>query len=50
MTRQDIKYLETVSCPALTQKKVTVRCGQPLQLEVVLQPQELSLLHIFYRE
>lgn len=51
LSRNDVKYLEAVSTPAMRQSTITIREPQePIHLELTLQPQELSLLHIYYRE
>ena len=49
--RKDVKYLDAVSTPALAQNSVTLsRESGAIELEVILRPQELSLLHIFRKE
>lgn len=51
LTRQDVKYLEAVSHPKLTQEKVSVgKREDKIGIEVVMEPQELVLIHIFHRE
>ncbi len=50
LSRQDVKYLDAMSTPALSQSTVTIGNGASLSLEVVMEPQELSLLHIFRKE
>jgi len=50
LSRQDVKYLDAMSTPAFSQSTVTIGNGASLSLEVVMEPQELSLLHIFRKE
>lgn len=51
LSRQDVKYLDAVSTPALEQKTVELQKGHDsLRIEVEMQPQELSLIHVFRKE
>lgn len=51
LSRQDVKYLNAVSTPALTQESVEVRKeGDPLHIEIEMKPQEVSLLRISRKE
>lgn len=51
LTREDVKYLEGISSPTLFQSKVNVSGGDhALDMKVVLEPHEISLIHIFCRK
>ncbi|MBE6003116.1 MAG: helix-turn-helix domain-containing protein [Lachnospiraceae bacterium] len=48
LTRQDIKYLEAVCLPNLSQSVYSVSGeGDTMELELKLEPHEISLIHIF---
>ena len=48
LTRQDIKYLEAVCLPNLSQSVYSVSGdGDIMELELKLEPHEISLIHIF---
>ena len=50
LTRQDVKYLQGISFPKLSQSKTKVTNGNhTLDMKVVLEPHEVSLIHIFNR-
>ncbi len=44
--RTEIKYLETTSTPVLSQERIQVRGHQQVHLELVMKPQEVTLLYI----
>ena len=51
LTRQDVKYLQGISFPTLSQSKKTVINGDnTLDMKIVLEPHEISLIHIFCRK
>lgn len=51
LTREDVKYLEGISSPTLFQSKVHVSGGDhAMDMKVVLEPHEISLIHIFCRK
>lgn len=51
LTRQDVKYLQGISSPTLSQSRVKVISGDnTLDMKVVLEPHEISLIHIFCRK
>lgn len=51
LTRQDVKYLQGISFPTLSQSKKRVTGGdRTLDMKVVLEPHEVSLIHIFCRQ
>ena len=51
LTRQDVKYLQGISFPTLSQSKAKVLQGENvLDMKVVLEPHEVSLIHIFCRQ
>lgn len=50
LTRQDVKYLQGISTPTLSQRKVEVQNKEnSLDMNIVLEPHEISLIHIFSR-
>lgn len=51
LTRQDVKYLQGISFPTLSQSKTKVMNGNhTLDMKIVLEPHEVSLIHIFNRQ
>lgn len=51
LTRQDVKYLQGISFPTLSQTKTKVINGNhTLDMKIVLEPHEVSLIHIFNRK
>lgn len=51
LTREDVKYLEGISSPTLFQSKVHVSSADhAMDMKVVLEPHEISLIHIFCRK
>ena len=51
LTRQDVKYLQGISFPTLSQSKNKVMNGNhTLDMKIVLEPHEVSLIHIFNRQ
>lgn len=51
LTRQDVKYLQGISFPTLSQSKTKVMNGNhTLDMKMVLEPHEVSLIHIFCRQ
>lgn len=51
LTRQDVKYLQGISFPTLSQsKKKVTNAERTLDMKVVLEPHEVSLIHIFCRQ
>lgn len=51
LTRQDVKYLQAISFPTLSQsKKEVTNRNHTLDINVVLEPHEISLIHIFCRQ
>lgn len=51
LTRQDVKYLQGISFPTLSQSKTKVEGGShTLDMNVTLEPHEISLIHIFCRK
>lgn len=51
LTRQDVKYLQGISFPTLSQSKKRVINGDnTLDMKVILEAHEISLIHIFCRK
>lgn len=51
LSRGDIKYLAAVSVPALSEEKRLLHApGETLHLSVTMQPQELTLLHLYRQD
>lgn len=51
LTRQDVKYLQGISFPTLSQSKKKVVSGDnTLDMKIALEPHEVSLIHIFCRK
>lgn len=50
LSRQDVKYLQEVSIPNIYLNRVHVDADHLLQLEITLEPEEVSLLHIYHIE
>ncbi len=51
LTRQDVKYLQSICFPTLSQSKHTVTDKDlSLDIKVTLEPHEISLIHIFCRK
>ena len=51
LTRQDVKYLQGISFPTLSQsKKKVINGDNTLDMKVTLEPHEISLIHIFCRK
>lgn len=51
LTRQDVKYLQGISFPTLSQsKKKVINGDNTLNMKVTLEPHEISLIHIFCRK
>ncbi len=51
LTRQDVKYLQGISLPTLSQSKVKVTAKDlSLDIKVTIEPHEISLIHIFCRK
>lgn len=44
--RAEIKYLETITTPVLSQERIKVRENRPVHIELVMKPQEVTLVHI----
>lgn len=50
LTRQDVKYLQGISFPTLSQsRKVVTKGNHTLDMKVTMEPHEISLIHIFCR-
>lgn len=48
LTIQDVKYLQGTSIPTLTQsKKIIAESDRTLEIKLEIQPQEITLIHIF---
>ncbi len=48
LTIQDVKYLQGISIPTLTQsKKIIAQSDRTLEIKLEIQPQEITLIHIF---
>ncbi len=48
LTIQDVKYLQGISIPTLTQtKKIIADSDRTLDIKLELEPQEITLIHIF---
>ena len=48
LTRQDIKYLESICLPNLSQHVFSLSGkGETMELELKLEPHEISIIHIF---
>ncbi len=48
LTIQDVKYLQGISIPKLTQsKKIIAESDRTLEIKLEIQPQEITLIHIF---
>ncbi len=48
LTIQDVKYLQGISIPTLTQsKKIIAESYRTLEIKLEIQPQEITLIHIF---
>ena len=51
LTRQDVKYIQAISFPTLSQsKKEVTNRNHTLDINMVLEPHEISLIHIFCRQ
>ena len=51
LTRQDVKYLQGISFPTLSQSKAKVTSKDlALNVQVTIEPHEISLIHIFCRK
>lgn len=50
LSRQDVKYLQEISIPTIYLERVHVDDDHTMQLEITLEPEEVSLLHIYHTE